>query len=289
MERAFSDQRLRICKGDVRDLDRMLDVMSDVNIVVHAAALKRVDGAHDAVETVKTNVDGSRNVVRAAIERRVERVLGISSDKACQAVTLYGATKLVMEQLFMEPHGRSRTAFAICRYGNVMGSAGSIVPFFRERSQRELAHPITDPRCTRFWVSIDEAVRWVKRRAELMEPGRIYVPILPSARVTDVAAAVDQEHTEEVHRGMGSRACGEQVVVGMRGLEKLHEQMVGFDESRTARRIADPDTLDCYALGGTPTGAPEFTYSSDQNTEWLSIAEIRARLNKIGVKEEVAT
>jgi UDP-N-acetylglucosamine 4,6-dehydratase len=267
MERRFDSGVLRLCKGDVRDVDRILDVMSDVNIVIHAAALKRVEGSQDASETVKTNVDGSRNVVRAAIERRVERVMGISSDKACQAVTLYGATKLVMEQLFTEPHGRSRTEFAICRYGNVVGSSGSIVPLFMDQARR-LGHiTITDPRCSRFWVGLDDAVRWVKRRVELMEPGRIYVPILPSAWVVDIARAVD------------TRA--ERVVVGMRGMEKLHEQLIGFDESRTARRVADPTTLDYFALGGAPTGAPEFVYSSDGNEKWLSLDQIRVALSTV--------
>ena len=132
LERRLDDPRLRICKGDVRDYDRLHEVMDGVNIVVHAAALKRVDGESDASEMELTNVDGSRNVARAAVERRVERVMGISSDKACQAVTLYGATKLVMERHFLSAHGSSRTAFGCVRYGNVIGSAGSIVPLFRE-------------------------------------------------------------------------------------------------------------------------------------------------------------
>lgn len=263
MERRFDDGRLRMCKGDIRDYDRLLEVTEGVNIIIHAAALKRVEGAQDASETVKVNVEGSRNVVRAATERHVERVMGISSDKACQASTLYGATKLVMEQLFMEPHGRSRTAFGICRYGNVVGSSGSVIPLWREQA-RDGYITITDPRCTRFWITAEQAVAWVKRRIELMEPGYVYVPILPSARMVDVAEAV-------VGSTVGIR------VTGMRGLEKLHEAMIGFDESRTARRgIGEP--LAHYMLGGDPTGAAEFTYASDTNTRWLSVSEIRAML-----------
>lgn len=263
MERRFSDGRLRFCKGDVRDYDRVLDVMGDVNIVVHAAALKRVEGSNDASETVKTNVDGSRNVVRAAMERHVERVIGISTDKACQAVTLYGATKLAMEQLFMEPHGRSRTAFAIVRYGNVAGSAGSVIPLFRQQAASGVL-TITDRRATRFWITLDQAIRWVKRRVELMEPGRIYVPVLPSTRVVDIARAIAP--TAELKE------------IGMRGLEKLHESMVGWDESRTARLRREAETLDHWVIGGEPTGDAEFVYSSERNDQWLSVDDIRARL-----------
>lgn len=263
LERRLDDPRLRICKGDVRDYDRLLEVMDGTNIVVHAAALKRVEGEADASEMERTNVDGSRNVARAAVERRVERVMGISSDKACQAVTLYGATKLVMERHFLSAHGSSRTAFGICRYGNVVGSAGSIVPLFREQA-RTGRITITDPRCTRFWLSLGDAVRWVKRRVELLEPGSLYVPILHSVRVVDVAEAIAPHARIET--------------VGMRGIEKLHEQMVSFDESRCARRVDDIDTLHHFVIGSKPTGRREFTYGSDSNDRYLSVDEISASL-----------
>lgn len=276
-QRRFSDERIRLAKGDVRDLGRMLEVADGAHIIVHAAALKRVEGTQDAEEMIKTNIVGSMNVVHAALERGVERVMGISSDKACQAITLYGATKLAMEQLFLSAHGRKRTAFGICRYGNVAGSTGSIIPFFRDRWKRGLSLPITDKRSTRFWISIEDAVRWVKRRIELMEPGRVYVPIIPSVKVVDIATAISKEN----ETGFSGEFRGESVTIGMRGLEKLHEQMVGFDESRSARWGQDDSGIPHYVLGGEPTGREEFVYASDQNDQWLTVDEIVARLPKI--------
>lgn len=263
LQRRLDDGRLRICKGDVRDYDRLLEVMDGANIVIHAAALKRVEGEADASEMERTNVEGSRNVARAAVERRVERVMGISSDKACQAITLYGATKLVTERHFLSPHGNSRTSFGICRYGNVVGSAGSIVPLFREQA-RTGRITITDRRCSRFWLSLDRAVAWVKRRVEMLEPSTLYVPVLPSVRVVDVAEAIAPHARIEV--------------IGMRGIEKLHEQMVALDESRCARFVQDPETIDHFAIGSRPTGQAEFEYSSDRNEQWLGVDEIRDSL-----------
>lgn len=264
MERRLSDPRLRFLKGDVRDYDRLHEAMDGVDIVVHAAALKRVEGSEqDASEAVKTNTIGAMNVVRAAVERRVERVMGLSSDKACGPVTLYGATKLAMERLFVATHGTSRTQFACVRYGNVVASAGSVVPLFLEqRPSGRLT--VTDERATRFWVTLGQAVRWIKRRIELMEPRCIYVPILPSAKVMDIARAVASECRVET--------------VGMRGIEKLHEQMIDFDESRHARRVEDLGTLSHFVIDPSLGPGPEFRYTSDRNTQWLDVSQIRAAL-----------
>lgn len=263
LESRFGADRIRICHGDVADDKRLDEVMDGVNIVVHAAAMKRVQGAFDAAEMQRINAGGSINVMRTAIAHRVERVMGISSDKASGAETLYGATKLSMEQHFLSPHGLSRTAFGICRYGNIAGSAGSVVPLWREQAKTGRL-TITDPRCTRFWFQLPEAVRWIKRRIELLEPRRLYVPVLPSIRIVDLAEAIAPGVALDV--------------VGMRTHEKLHEQMISFDESRSARRMSDQETLDHYILGGAPTGQPEFSYSSDRNDSWLTVEQIRGLL-----------
>ena len=264
MQQQFTDGRLRWLTGDVADYERMLEAMDGVNIVVHAAASKRVEGSEqETAEAIKTNVGGSVNVVRAAVERRVERVMGLSSDKACGPVLAYGAMKLLMEKMFSAPHGGSRTIFACCRYGNVAASAGSIIPKLLSERGRDVIE-LRDARSSRFWMTLGEAARWIKRRIELMEPASIYVPALPSVRLADLASAISPM----------SRIRW----TGMGGMEKVHEAMIAWDESRYATSHADPSTLDFYRIGSQPTGGAEFEVRSDTNETWLSVEDIRQRL-----------
>jgi UDP-N-acetylglucosamine 4,6-dehydratase len=261
MAERFPDKRMRFLLGDVRDQDRLRRAMGGATIVVHAAALKQVPaGERDPGEFVRTNVLGSLNVVEAAIDCGISRVMGLSSDKACAPVTLYGSTKAVMEKMFLaanETYGQ-RTAFSVVRYGNVTGSRGSVVPLFMEQAKTGTL-TITDPRMSRFWLMLEDAVDFVKRRIEEMHGGELYVPRLPSVRIVDVAKAV--------------APAANVIVTGIRPGEKLSEQMIAFDESRHA--FERPDH---YVLNGATRTEPEFVYDSASNENFLSVEGIREAL-----------
>lgn len=280
MARRFSPQQfpcLRYFLGDVRDRDRLYRALDGVDFVVHAAALKHVPSCeYNPLEAVKTNVLGAANVIDAAIDRGVERVVALSTDKACSPVNLYGATKLCADKLFVSANnysGRHCTRFAVVRYGNVVGSRGSVVPLFRKlRSQGVL--PITDRRMTRFWITLDRGVRFVIDSLGRMRGGEIFVPKLPSMRIVDLARAVAPEcRLEEV---------------GIRPGEKLHEAMIGEDDARLALEyddyyVIEPDPQAALFSRGQPppNGRPcpeGFRYSSDANTWWLSVEEMRQML-----------
>lgn len=277
MRQRFSDRShpaLRYFIGDVRDRERLYRAFDGVDVVVHAAALKQVPACeYNPLEAVRTNVLGAANVIDASIDRNVSRVIALSTDKAANPINLYGATKLCSDKLFTAannysgPHG---TRFSVVRYGNVVGSRGSVVPFFlRMRETGSL--PITDPRMTRFWITLDQGVRFVIDSFERMRGGEIFIPKIPSMNIMDLARAIAPE-------------CDTKIV-GIRPGEKLHEIMVAEDDARHTLEYKDyfailpsfheweEGTLDTIP-GGEP--CPEgFQYSSETNDVWLSLGELR--------------
>ena len=261
MASQFSDERIKYLIGDVRDRDRLDIAFDGVNIVVHAAALKRVEQAElHPLEFVATNVRGTENVLRAARDSKVARVLTISTDKACQPVTLYGATKMLAERITVaanvySPNG---TRYSAVRYGNVTGSRGSLVPLLLE--QRKTGRvTITDDKMTRFWMRMSEAVDLVIFAVEHMKGGEIYVPRCPSVAIRDVLSAV-------------APGC-EVETIGIRGQEKLHESLVAPDEARGCQETPDHFIL---RPGTAFEGAREFSYTSDAN-RFLTVDEIAAQ------------
>ncbi len=279
MQERITDARLRFFIGDVRDRERLYRAFDGVDLIVHAAAMKQVPGCeYNPFEAIRTNVIGAQNVIDAAIDRKVRKVVALSSDKAANPINLYGATKLCSDKLFVASNsysGGSGTSFSVVRYGNVLGSRGSVVPRFR-RLQALGKLPITDQRMTRFWITLPAAVEFVVRCFYLMQGGEIFVPKIPSMRIVDLAKAIAPGcETEEV---------------GIRPGEKLHEIMIPEDD---ARRCLEYD--DYYVVQPTFTwwsselqrlngGRPlpdGFAYSSDQNGTWLSVAELRERLAEI--------
>ncbi|GAA1761549.1 UDP-N-acetylglucosamine 4,6-dehydratase (inverting) [Luedemannella helvata] len=269
----FSDDpRLRWFIGDVRDLPRLRRAMHGVDYVVHAAALKQVDTAeYNPFEYVQTNVAGSQNVVDAAIECGVRRVVALSTDKASSPINLYGATKLVADKLFVSANHYAAghpTRFAVVRYGNVMGSRGSVVPLFRKLNAEGASLPITDKRMTRFWITLDQAVRFVVDSFDQMQGGELYVPRIPSMRIMDLVEAVaPASATHEI---------------GIRPGEKLHEEMIAPDDARRTIRFPDRYVVTpTIATWGyeRPAGGQDvpdgFTYRSDLNDRWLAVDELR--------------
>jgi UDP-N-acetylglucosamine 4,6-dehydratase len=272
LQRRYADDtRLRYLLGDVRDLPRLVRATRGVDLIVHAAALKQVPAAeYNPFETVQTNVIGAENVVSAAIENDVPLTLSLSTDKAVNPVNLYGATKLCAEKIVSQGNAYaadSPARFATVRYGNVVGSRGSVVPLFlRQAETGELT--ITDERMTRFWITLDQAVRFVLECMALTGGGEIFVPKIPSMRVSDIAEALAPE--------------AERRVIGIRPGEKLHEVLVTEDESRHSYDLEDRFViLPEYAswplreVSGKRM-AEGFRYSSDSNDRWLGVEELRA-------------
>jgi UDP-N-acetylglucosamine 4,6-dehydratase len=272
---------IRYFIGDVRDKDRLYRAFDGIDLVVHAAALKQVPAAeYNPLEAIKTNVLGAANVIDAALDRGVKRVVALSTDKAANPVNLYGATKLCSDKLFVHARAYStqkRTRFAVVRYGNVVGSRGSVVPLFlRQRKEKRLT--ITDERMTRFLITLEQGVSFVLKSIEGMQGGEIFVPKLPSARVIDVARAIAPDLPF--------------ATIGIRPGEKLHETMVPEDDSRTTIEFDDhfvilPDDPDEHAhYRSRPDNArrcPEgFRYSSDRNDGFLSVSDIRGLLATAG-------
>jgi len=267
------DQRLRWFIGDVRDRGRLTRAMHRIDYVVHAAALKQVDTAeYNPFEYVVTNVSGSQNVVEAAIDCGVRKVVALSTDKASSPINLYGATKLVADKLFISANhyaASHATRFAVVRYGNVVGSRGSVVPFFLRLAEEGGSVPITDKRMTRFWITLDQAVRFVVDSFDLMQGGELYVPRIPSMRLPDLAQALAPQCP--VYE------------IGIRPGEKLHEEMIGPDDGRRTLRLSDRYVVQpTIATWGyvPPQGGellPEgFAYRSDTNDRWLSVDDLRA-------------
>ncbi|WP_422115099.1 UDP-N-acetylglucosamine 4,6-dehydratase (inverting) [Brachybacterium sp. UNK5269] len=271
-----NDPRLRWFIGDIRDERRLSRALHGVDYVVHAAALKQVDTAeYNPFEFVKTNVIGSQNVIEASIDAGVKKVVALSTDKASSPINLYGATKLTADKLFITGNHYAAaydTRFAVVRYGNVMGSRGSVIPFFRRLGEEGKPLPITDLRCTRFFITLPQAVQMVIDTFELMQGGELLVPRIPSMKVTDLAHAVVPG--------------AELVDVGLRPGEKLHEEMISPEEGRRAVMIRDgkyfiiqPDLASWGyqpPVDATPV-EPGFFFRSDSNEQWYTqeqIAEI---------------
>ncbi|NPV57712.1 MAG: UDP-N-acetylglucosamine 4,6-dehydratase (inverting) [Anaerolineae bacterium] len=268
----YEHPSLRYFIGDVRDLDRMRRALQGVNVVVHAAALKQVPACeYNPMEAIKTNILGSSNVIDAALDAGVSRVIALSTDKAVNPVNLYGATKLAAEKLFVQSNayaGGKTTRFACVRYGNVVGSRGSVVPvFLKQRNSGKLT--ITDERMTRFWISLEQGVRFVIRCVEQMQGGEVFVPKIPSMTVTDLARAVAPEAAVEV--------------IGIRPGEKLHEVLISDDEARTTVELEDmfvvqPAEALWFGHGWENLGKslPDgFRYASNENADWLSTEQIQ--------------
>lgn len=266
-----NDPRLRWFIGDIRDRERLLRAMHNVDYVVHAAALKQVDTAeYNPWEFVKTNVLGSQNVIEASIDTGVKKVVALSTDKASSPINLYGATKLTADKLFVTGNHYAAaypTRFSVVRYGNVMGSRGSVIPFFRNLAAAGESLPITDLRMTRFFITLPQAVRFVTDSFDTMQGGELYVPRIPSMKITDLAQAIAPG--AKMHE------------VGLRPGEKLHEEMISAEEGRRALRLGDeryvlqPDmaTWGYQPPEGTPV--PDgFHYTSDNNDQWFTQEEI---------------
>lgn len=269
------DERLRFLLGDIRDEARLVRALQGVNLVVHAAALKQVDtGEYNPIEFVKTNVIGSQNVITAAIQAGVSKVIALSTDKASSPINLYGATKLTADKLFIAANSYSnspRTEFSVVRYGNVMGSRGSVLPFFLKLANEGKQIPITDKRMTRFWITIEQAVEFVIKSFSIMQGGELYVPKIPSMRIKDLAQIIAPN--------------SEQVEIGIRPGEKLHEEMISFDDSRRTIELADRYVVNpVYAEWGysQPEGQrveEGFSYRSDTNSSWVTPDDLRSFIN----------
>lgn len=266
----FEHPNLRYFIGDVRDQQRLFRAMHGVDIVIHAAALKQVPACeYNPMEAIKTNILGSSNVIEAALDAGVKKVLALSTDKAVNPVNLYGATKLAAEKLFVQSNSYAAgtaTRFSCVRYGNVVGSRGSVIPIFLQQRHNGKV-TITDPRMTRFWLTLDQGVRFVIRCTEQMRGGEVFVPKIPSTRIADLARVIAPQAEIEV--------------IGIRPGEKLHEVLIHEDEARQTLELADmfvvapAETLWQRDLHYDGNPLPDgFRYSSETNQEWLSDEDI---------------
>lgn len=267
----YDDSRLRYFIGNVRDRDRLTRAMHGVDIVVHAAALKQVPACeYNPMEAIKTNIQGTSNVIEAALDAGVGKVLSLSTDKAVSPANLYGGTKLVAEKLVIQSNNYAAgtsTRYACVRYGNVVGSRGSVVPLFlKQRASGVIT--ITDERMTRFWLSLEQGVHFVINCIDEMQGGEVFVPKIPSTKVVDLARAIAPDAEIEI--------------IGIRPGEKLHEELLSADEARnsvereTMYIIKPPQTLWKRNMRYKGAPLPEgFSYTSDNNTEWLDVEGIK--------------
>ena len=278
MAQVFDHGCMRYFIGDVRDRDRLVQAFNGVDFVIHAAALKQVPAAeYNPLECIKTNIDGAGNVIHAALAQNVEKVIALSTDKAANPINLYGATKLVSDKLFVAANnvaGGHRTRCAVVRYGNVVGSRGSVVPFFRKLIEEGSDHlPITDPRMTRFWITLQQGVDFVLGNFARMHGGEIFVPKIPSVRIVDLATAM--------------APALQQKIVGIRPGEKLHEIMCPTDDShltiefdqhfviKPAIQFAEERDFMVDAVGGRGSAVAQgFEFHSGTNPNFLSIEQI---------------
>ncbi|GAA7408476.1 UDP-N-acetylglucosamine 4,6-dehydratase (inverting) [Helicobacter pylori] len=273
MAMEFNDPRMRFFIGDVRDLERLNYALEGVDICIHAAALKHVPIAeYNPLECIKTNIMGASNVINACLKNEVSQVIALSTDKAANPINLYGATKLCSDKLFVSANnfkGSSQTQFGVVRYGNVVGSRGSVVPFFKKLVQNQASEiPITDIRMTRFWITLDEGVSFVLKSLKRMHGGEIFVPKIPSMKMTDLAKALAPNTPTKI--------------IGIRPGEKLHEVMIPKDESHLALEFENFFIIQPTISFQTPKDytltklhekghkvAPDFEYSSHNNSKWL--------------------
>ncbi len=285
MAQTFSDAEypcIRYFIGDVRDKERLLRAFQGVDYVIHAAAMKQVPAAeYNPTECIRTNINGAENIINAAADRNVKAVIALSTDKAANPINLYGATKLCSDKLFVSANAfvsQNVTRFSVVRYGNVLGSRGSVIPFFlKQRATGEL--PITDDRMTRFWITLEQGVEFVLDCLARMVGGEIFVPKIPSMNIMDLAKAIAPECTTRI--------------VGIRPGEKLHEVMVPVDDARRTLEFPSyfvilPSFTNIDAryreLGGAPV--PDgFEFSSGTNSEWLSVDQLRSMIADILSKD----
>lgn len=271
MRQQFNDPCLRYFIGDVRDKDRLHRAIHGVDIVVHAAALKQVPSCeYNPFEAVKTNIFGAQNVIDAAIDCGVKKVMAISTDKAVNPINLYGATKLCAEKMFVQSNsysGMGGTRFSCCRYGNVVASRGSVVPIFLEQRKNGTI-TVTDPRMTRFWLTLEQGVEFVIRCIGLMHGGEIFVPKIPSVKIMDLAKVIAPD-------------CEVQYI-GIRPGEKLHEALVSDDEARHTLELDDMHIIQpvhpwwgADKWAGAQPVPDGFRFTSDTNTRWLSVEELQ--------------
>lgn len=267
---------MRYFLGDVRDKERLYRAFRGVDYIIHAAALKQVPAAeYNPTECIKTNVYGAQNIVNVASDVGVKKVVALSTDKAVSPVNLYGATKLCSDKLFVAANAFTGcdTIFSVVRYGNVMGSRGSVIPFFAKKRNEGATLPITDPRMTRFWITLEDSVEMVLKSFEIAGGGEVLVPKIPSMKITDLAEAIAPDSPTEV--------------VGIRPGEKIHEVMITAEDARHTVDIGDyyvikPETFHCNGPEGTPV-ADGFEYSSGTNEQWISVENLRKVLLERGM------
>jgi len=274
MAKLFKDDpRIRFIIGDIRDKDRLYRALDGIDYVVHAAATKIVPTAeYDPFECVKTNVIGAMNLIDVCIDKGVKRIVALSTDKASSPANLYGATKLTSDRLFISGNsytGSHDTSFSVVRYGNVMGSRGSVIPFFMSIAEKG-TFPITDNRMTRFMISLEEGVELVWHAFNDMKGGEVYVKKIPSMKVTDVALAISSENKQEE--------------IGIRPGEKLHEQMIGMEDALYTYEYSDYFKIlpsinewsnDPKRIGSGVKVSSDFTYSSDNNKDWMDVETLK--------------
>lgn len=264
---------LRYFIGDVRDKDRLYRAFEGIDYVIHAAALKQVPAIeYNPFEAVQTNIIGAQNVINAAIDNNVKRVIALSSDKAVSPVNLYGATKLCSDKLFVssnEYSGKHKTRLSVVRYGNVVGSRGSVIPFFKAKKETGVL-PITDIRMTRFWITLEQGVEFVLRCLKIMEGGELFIPKIPSMNIVDLAKVIAPECKHEI--------------VGIRPGEKLHEVMITEDDARHTVEfdeyyVVEPEfhwwSNKDFLLNGGERVKEGFQYASNTNEKWLSVEDMR--------------
>lgn len=283
MDPIFRSSKMRYFLGDVRDRDRLERAFRDVNYVVHAAALKQVPAAeYNPTEFIKTNVIGAMNIIDAAIDCGVEKVIALSTDKAANPVNLYGASKLCSDKLIVAGNSyvgaSGKPAFSVVRYGNVAGSRGSVIPFWKKLLlEGAKTLPVTDLRMTRFWITLEQSVDFVIKSLKDARGGEIYIPKIPSVNIVDIAAALD--------------ANAKLTITGIREGEKLHELMIGLEDARHSFEFSDhyiivpeiythqPEKLKAFLKGRTGQILSEdFSYASNTNSEWLSVDDIQTFL-----------
>lgn len=276
----FTDERLRYFIGDVRDKERLQRAFEGVDIVIHAAALKQVPACeYNPFEAIKTNIIGAENIINIAIDRNVKKVVALSTDKACSPVNLYGATKLCSDKLFIAGNaysGKHDSRFSVVRYGNVAGSRGSVIPFFKNLINTKIEEiPITDTKMTRFCLKLEQAVEMVFTALEQMVGGELYVKKIPSMKITDLATAMAPEIPQKI--------------IGIRPGEKIHEMMISKDDARNTLEfenhfIIQPDFDWWHARSQIKGGSlvdNDFEYHSGNNKDWMSILDIKKLVNEL--------
>jgi len=280
MAQDFSSSKypcIRYFIGDVRDKERLHRAFQKVDCVIHAAALKQVPTAeYNPFEAVKTNIIGTQNIINVAIDQKVSQVISLSTDKAANPINLYGATKLCADKLFVagNTYGQDKTIFSVVRYGNVIGSRGSVIPFFKEK-MKDGVLPVTDPRMTRFWITLDQGVNFVLQSLERMVGGEIFVPKIPSMNIMELARAICRECKTKV--------------VGIRPGEKLHEVLVPRDDARNTLEFEDRFVIKPsfkffehrFCQNGCKSVSEDFEYNSGTNTWWLTVEELREIIAKV--------